>query len=421
MSHLPGARRLILVAVLLSFFPATPAFSRSLNQTIEKVLEAHPGLKALESAVHAAEAAVDAAGAWPDPQLSWSTAPETYSHDRQSPRQIYAISQRLPWQGKRELERQVQRSEADASRDDMADLRLTLANRVRQLHAQWVYLQAALRINADNQQLIQDLSQVALQAYAVGHSTQAGATRAQLRLSVLRQGALQLGSQIQSLQAQWRSLQVEVSPETIRPVAATSLPALPAEAELLEAARRAHPELAALSDRIAAHAQREARARKEYWPDLTLRLSYVGTLDPQEKRSQIGLSVDVPIDLERRRSAVAMAAARQQQLHWQRDDRLASIEAELRSSLALARAADEQRSLFREALLPQARSHLDAALSAWRAGQGDFSSVIASEEQLLGLRMGLEMAVRDAHVHRSMLDRLSGGQLTHRLFGDQNS
>ncbi len=407
---------LVLAATLFSL-PAEPARRDSITESIDRALSHHPSLRALESALEADQAAIDAAGAWPDPQFSWSVAPDTYNNERLTPRHIYGISQRLPWPGKRQLDRQAQRRMAAARADELVQLRLELSSRVRQLQARWLYLEAALQINADNQALVDDLARVALSAYAAGHSPQPAVTEAQLRQAVLHQDALQLGSQLEAVRAQWRALLADPDAPGIAP-AAPAMPPLPAEETLLASARRANPELAALDDLIAASADRQARALKDYWPDLTLKASYVGTLDPDEKRSQIGLSVDIPLDLARRRGAAAAAAAQHRQLRWQRADRLAKIEAEISSVLAEARATDEQLTLYQEALLPHARSNLDAARSAWRAGQGDFAGVIASEEQLLRLRMGQEAARRDALIHRSILDRLSGGLLTDSLFGE---
>ena len=72
--------------------------------------------------------------------------------------------------------------------------------------------------------------------------------------------------------------------------------------------------------------------------------------------------------------------------------------------------------LYRQSLLPQARQALEAAGAGYRAGQTDFLTFLDAERTLLKFRLAEQGALRDHRTQLARLEQLAGHALPHRRF-----
>lgn len=384
---------------------------------LRQALQNHPGLHGAQSAVVAAEKRIAPAGSLPDPMLSFGLAPETLGSSTIDSRYSYGIAQRLPWPGKLASRSAAQRHLRDAQTAELQGRQLQLKDMLRQRYAQWAYVHSALRINQRQQQLLQELHELSLKAYAAGQHAQQTALEAELRLQTLQRDALQLQQQ----SSRWTALlNAAAGRAPQQPLSLQSepppLPPLPPLPLLEQASLNSHPALIGLQAQAAASEQRIAGAKLAFYPDLELKANYLGAMDPEEKRWQLGLGITLPLQQQRREDLLDAARAEKQRLHWQQEDLRLNLLAELHAAWAGAHQAEQTLAHYRKQLLPLSATHLEAARAAWRSGGGAIQTVIGAEEKQMQLELGLAAALRDLWQHRSTLDRLSGGAMTSQLF-----
>jgi len=78
------------------------------------------------------------------------------------------------------------------------------------------------------------------------------------------------------------------------PAAMTPPVSLPDTQQLRRSAEVSHPEIHRSKAKGAAASSQVALAEKAFLPDFNANVGYVGTLDPADKRLQIGVSINVP-------------------------------------------------------------------------------------------------------------------------------
>ncbi len=405
-SFLRFATVAVLVTAALAPTSALPETGLHAEDLVREVLERHPGPQALAQALDAAQARIGPAGALPDPMLSWAIAPDTIGDERLGTRQIWQLNQAIPWPGKLGLKREAAEAASNAQAQDLATLRLQVTEQARRTFGQWYFVHQALAINADNQALLRDLGEVATQLYASGRGTQQAVLQAGLREASLRRDALELTQRQQAIAATINALRdAPVQTPVGEPLVWAETPAPPPLEKLVTIAHAQQPALQALGAREQMYERRASLARREYFPDLRLNLSHLGTLDPPEKRLQAGISLNLPLNVGRRRQELEAAQADVQRTQWAQRDLAGQIAAAVATAHAQAEQSRQTLALYRSELLPLAEQNFVAAQADWRSGAGDFQAVVDAQQQLLMTRLGAERARVDEWTARAALAR----------------
>lgn len=389
--------------VLLSAPLSAEGFTRA-------VLTENASLEAMRQAVIAAVTRIKPAGALDDPMLSVSAAPRTIGSAMGLGGDV-EVSQTLPWWGTLHARTEVARAEAEAASDDLDALKLHLAALARGTFSDWVYVHRALDINTANEALLTELRNTARIRYATGQAPQEDVLQADVERSMLRQDRLSLTRDEITVQARMNAL-LELAPqEPIPDPAALPSPAdLPAE-ELLAGRALAHPQLQMLeADEQAATAQ-ERLAEKERYPKFGVSAGYNGMWSDPAMRPMVGLSITVPIDQGKYRAEIDAARAEAHRAASSVEDARASVLADLAADYASVREASQSLALYRNELVPLARSTLDVARAEYASGRGDFLNVLTAEQHRLGTELGLARVQSEYFERLAELDRAQGGGL----------
>jgi len=179
-------------------------------------------------------------------------------------------------------------------------------------------------------------------------------------------------------------------------------------------AESGHPEIRRIEAQVAAASAERDLADKAFLPDFGANLGYVGTLDPAEKRLQIGVTINIPLYREKRRAELDATNADLRRSQYALTARRLEILAELESAYTHTHHAMEVVHLYETRLLELAQSNLDAALADYRSGAGQFINVVTAERQLLDTQQRFERARADYWRMRADLDRATGGMLSAR-------
>ena len=146
-----------------------------LIRLVTAVIERNEGLTARQLQAKARQELVTSAGALDDPRLSYAIAPSSIGDDIPSDfgnalrvRQVFQISQSIPWPGKLDLRTEEAAAQAEVVGYSYDTLLLDLVSQSRMLWAELWYAKQALATNTTHQQLVSDLENIVSTQYANG-------------------------------------------------------------------------------------------------------------------------------------------------------------------------------------------------------------------------------------------------------------
>jgi outer membrane protein TolC len=376
----------------------------------EAVLAHNASLEAMREAVVATVARIKPAGALEDPMLSMSAAPRTFGSAMGASGDVQ-MSQALPWWGTLDARTEVARAEAEATRHDLDALRLRLAAIARGAFSDWVFVHRALDINTANQSVLTDLRRIATVRYTTGQAPQGDILQADVERAMLKQQRLELEREQATIQARMNAL-LELAPHATIPQPA-ELPAtvsLPAE-EVLAQRALAHPQLGQLEAQERTAEAQERLVKKGRYPKFGLSVGYNNMWSDPALRPMVGVSITIPLDQGKYRSAIDAAHAEERRAASTLEDQRSSVLADLAAAYAAVRESAQSMALYQDELVPLALSTLEVARTEYGSGRGDFLSVLTAEQHRLDAELGRARTQSEYYRRLAELERASGGGL----------
>jgi outer membrane protein TolC len=377
---------------------------------IEAVLASNRELAAMREAWRAAVAEVPAAGALDDPMLTYELAPLSIASSSAPFGQRVAVSQKLPFPGKRTLARDAAVADAEAMQADYAAMRIMIAEAASQLYDDAFLNARAFEINDRHRELVTQMQKAAQLRVASGRGSTQDVLQAEVELGHLEHDRVMLETERISITARINGLLHRAPSATLPPAPAElAVPAEPEDVATLErAALQARPQKAAAEARVRAGEANVGAAERAYYPDLELMASYDSMWDMPEHRWMVGVGVEVPLQRGKRAAQVDAARARTAQARAAVEQQTDEIRVEVaRAHRELMEAIHVVR-LYDDRLLPAARAQVDAALSGFTTGANDFPAVIQAERGLREIQLVAFRARADASRRQATLDRVLG-------------
>jgi outer membrane protein TolC len=378
---------------------------------VRAVLERNPNLESARQAWRAALAEHSQESALDDPMLEYSFAPLSIASSDVRFGQVITISQKLPWPGKRALAGEVALAEAEAARDDYQATRLHLALMASLLFDQYYAVDRSLELNEEHRVLVEDIMRAAEAQYETGRGSQQEPLQAEIELAHVMHQRIVLGSRRGIIVAQMNGL-LHRRPESPLPPPPEEL-ALPdvnlgSSAELQDEALSQRPELhARRSELRGGEAARDLADRASY-PDFGIMASYNSMWAMPEHQWMLGVSLNIPIQLGKRRGAVEEAEARIAQVRAQILGASDEIRVEVEKARQRLIEAEHVVRLYRERLLPAARAQIDVARSGYVTGRSGFQALIDAERSLRTVELNYQEALATLGERRAELVRTVG-------------
>jgi cobalt-zinc-cadmium efflux system outer membrane protein len=378
------------------------------------VLARNPSLHAARAAWRAALARYPQETAPPDPMLGYGVAPRALGGSERGDGHRVELRQPVPFPGKLRLRGEIALAEAEAAAQDFASARLRLASAASLLYDDYYVVARALEVNAHHRALVADLGSVARASYEAGTGPLQAPLRADLEIAALESEAAALEAERAIARAQLNELLHRAPslplPEPPQVLAPPDAGALDASSEAA-AALAARPELRAAEARVRAGELGVAAAERAFLPDFAVSAAYDGLWEEASLRPFVGVEIELPLQIGRRRAALAEAEALRDRARSER----ASVEAQVRAAVetALQRVASAQRALAiaRDRLLPAARDSLGATRAAFESGQETLAGVIEAEEQLRDIELAEHRALAELDRRTTELRAATGALL----------
>lgn len=397
---------------------AAPASSPALSlaEAMQAALQEQPALVSQAARRRAAEARSVSAGALPDPQLSVALGnlslsdPNPYRGDADPmAMSSLSLSQEFPNAAKRRLAARRERGEASVEEAGLAALSRQIE---RDTALSWLAVWQAQNARALARAQIDEtrrLAEAETIAFRAGRAPQSAVLAAEIETGVLHDRSAAWAQEERASRAQ---LSRWIGPAAAQRELATSPPVLPPPPSLaqLQAALARHPWVEQARQRVeVAQAQLDlAKAQKQ--PDWRVEAGY-SYRQPYDDLISLRVGFDLPWFSARRQDQDVLAAREQAAGdEAAREDRLRQLSAELDARYGEWQSLGERLARYEQGLLPLAAARSEAALAAYRSGDGALAEVLRARTSALELRLQTLQLQTERLQQRVMLRWLAAGE-----------
>jgi outer membrane protein, heavy metal efflux system len=369
-----------------------------LDSLLAGAAQNNPDVQAARRETNAARSRISPAGALDDPMLeagvlNYPVESRSFKTEDMTMKMI-GFSQRLPYPGKRALRRDLAEQEALAVEANLQELVNRVRRDVKVAYFDLGFIDESLRLAERNRRVLEQYLSIAEARYGVGQGTQADVLKAQTQVSKMLEELIKLGRERPMLEAELnRAAGRAAEPGAISPPPAQARDVALALENLRTVARESRPQLAAQLRMMGRNAKALELARKDYYPDFDVRVSYGQRDNSPDMRREDMISFTVAINLpvwreSKRDPRVTEAEAMREQALAMYQARLNELDAMLRQQVAAAEQSLKSVRLYETGLLPQARLTADASLAAYRVGRVDFFSLLDSRMTVFNAEVG---------------------------------
>lgn len=393
------------------------AESLELAVYVREVLTRNRSLQSMIAAWRAAAEKYPQAVALDDPMFTLMTAPASSFSNDVTPAYLLGGSQKIPWWGKRSLRGDVARAEADAASMDVADARLQLSQAAHLAYFDYYLVHRQLELTEANVGRLEEFRTTARRQYEANLVSQQDVLQAEVELAEAERRRIELQRIQRTAVARLNTL-VHRPPDCSvpPPPASLSVDGTPAPPELLrQVALQQRPDLASMRAQLQADNAAVALAYKEFYPDFEVMGRYDRFWQPTDTfgdlQGQVGVNMNVPIYLEKRRAAAREAMFKLRQQRANLEQRIDDVNQEVESAYAQVVEMRAIVELYETRTLPAAGQNVASARSDYVADRGDFLRLISAQRQLLMLQEKHEEAIAGYLSRLAELERVVGGPI----------
>lgn len=418
-----------------------PKSTVALDSLIAQAIVASPAIRVAEARVIAARTRISPAGTRPDPTLMAGVINIPISHpsftaDGMTMKMI-GVAQTIPFPGKLEARRRTVELEADAAAVALDTVRFAIVRNVKTAYYELAYLDHALTIVKQNEQVLGELVGAAQSHYAVGTGGQQDVLKARVATAQLGETANMLVEQRSATLAALNAAlnrpvdtpignpdfptgltHAAVAEDTrnIRfiantlgaPVANSPLPSL---VELQTLATERNPGLRVHEAMITAQVARVELAQKASEPDFDVSVQYgqrVGLPD------MVTAQISIPLRLHKRAvqdQGVAEARAELAAQEAEHDSGLNDVHATVARLYSEIERNRTQLALYVRAILPQGQASVASTTASYQVGKVDLLTLLDTQTTLFSYETAYYRALADFGAAVAQLEQVVGKEI----------
>lgn len=366
--------------------PFSAATSLEREALIDAVLRRNPSVASARAAWRAALARYPQETSLADPSVGYTVGPRSIGSSQAGDAERVEARQAFPVPGSLGLRGAVAIAEAEASANDLAALRIRLAAMASALYDEYWLTARAKRINRDHLELVRELRAVATARYESGTAEAQDPLRAEFEEAELLHREVELASALRIAAQQIAVLlhrpdgaEIPPPPESLP---ALAVPPVSGDTEAVARAVAARPELHAADARVAARESGEKLALRSFLPEFALTGGYDSFMEMPEQRPFVGIELNLPLAIGRRRGALEQARAELEMARSDRDSLRDALESDVRIARERVAEANHGLSIVQARMTPAARDRLTAARIGFESGRVQFGDLIEAERAL---------------------------------------
>jgi outer membrane protein TolC len=362
-------------------------------------LTENPGIAEMQARYEALQEVVPQQGSLPDPVVSFGAMNfpwDEFDRNQEPMTQLQVgVSQALPFPGKLNLREDIALLEATAASHSLAEMRLNLSKNVSMAWWELYFLDRSLDTVFKNITLLRQFVDIAATKYEVGKGLQQDVLLAQLELSKALDNEIRIKAMRDRTRIRLNLLMGRAPEILVALPGEMSEPAQPINDEVLlyQRAEQARPLLAQGKTFIDASAQRLELAKKDYYPDFKVGVSYGNRDEDQMGRSRqdflsVMLSVSIPLYARTKQDrAVQQRTLEVARSRYALTDTKNMVRSSIAEALSDYRRASEQETLFDEGIVPQARQTVASMTAGYQVDKVDFLNLVRSQISLFNYEL----------------------------------
>ncbi len=404
--------------IILSLLVPLPLFAGgetlTLDEAVAEVLGVNADIRAADYRTAAAKARIPQAKALEDPTVGviFDDVPINTANIRRSEEIDYRIEQKIPFPGKRHVRGKAARYDAAAvaeeSRGHIRDVLLDLKKTYYEVYQ----IERQLAVNRENQGLLRQLLGSAETSYATGQTTADAPLKAQVELSNLKNEGILLEQERITHLAHLKALLNRSSHEEIRIATKIRWPRLTIGLdEIRGMALETRPELQALGQMQKRDKAKVTAAKQTLIPDFSIGFQYGQRPAGQDTWSGTAM-INLPIffwgknraQIQEAKASLKATEAMQQSLQ-------VHTHHEIDQAYSAFKATEKLVSSYQGGILPQARTTLEAARTAYASRKVDFLTLIDAARSYRDLQMSFYETQARVGMTFAELERLVGVDL----------
>ncbi len=293
------------------------------------------------------------------------------------------LSQKFPFPGKLAARGEMAKEKTRWYRKAYEDARLKLRQQVKDAWYLLLFQRQAIELTEQNIDLLDDFNRLTETRYKVGKGLQQNVLKAQLERSKLFDSLLTLEQREETTLAGLNRL---VGRETFSPLAQQPIPELSRTdyslKDLQAGAQQKRPLFDAYRSLISKFEAQSRLAELDYKPDFNLWIGYrLRDNDLADGGSDFissGVTLNLPVRLNRRRAAVAEADSGLRMAHKRFNNFRLQVELSIHQALARMQASAKLTDLYKTGIIPQADQTFQATLAAYQVDKVDFLDLLDS-------------------------------------------
>ena len=394
-----------------------PAGAQPLPVLVEEALRNNREILAAQKRYEAARQRPSQASSLPDPTVSvgytsnggpWPVA--GIGREATSNAGI-AISQEMPFPGKRKLRGEIAGKEADAEFDQYLSVRLNVVSRLKQAYHELHHSTTGIAFVKRYQDVLRNILRISEARYAVGRAAQQDVFKAQTQFSIFETQLLRYEQERDSKEIEIGALlnwpgagRIEVPEDMAAGELRVTLD------DMLAHARTQAPALAREQKMVEQSELAANLARKSYYPDYTVSGGYFnqGGLPPMW---QFRVDFKLPAWLGKQRAEVSERVFTASQARHDYEAADVGIQASIREQYTLAATARKLVELYQKSVIPEAQLALESSVASYQTGALDFLSVFSNFMNVVEYELMSHEEVMQFHVALAKLEELTGMEM----------
>jgi len=378
--------------------PAYPDKNSTVDDYINHAFLVNPELKAAFSQWKASLERTGQAGYLDDPALTFEKTVDEVDLDYR-----VAISQEIPWYGKRDLRTKAGLASAEKAMYKLETVKLELYMKVVMAFNEYRYLGLVINVTSDNLKLLTDLETVVRARYKSGNAQFSDLTKLQVEMDKLKNELATLRDQ-RLVRSSMLAALLDLKMDTALPWPKRQLRSqsdIPDDV-LFDMLRDLNPELKAMDSALERSKHSLDLAGKMGLPDFVFGAGWMVMPedDAEGQKTDIGLMAGITLPIWRsrysaeRREAEAMYNA----VSEERKNLVNHLKVELRMALFQSKDALRRIKLFEDSLIPRAKQSLEVARQDYISGKAGFMALIDAQRTLLEFTIMHARALADREI-----------------------
>jgi outer membrane protein TolC len=399
-----------------------------LKELIKTAFANNPGLQAAKKKWQRTIERLPQVDSYPDPMLQYTYFLENVETKVGPQRQIFGISQKIPFPGKLSLKGDMAAKDAEVAYLGYESAILTLISKVKSNYYELWYTHQAIDLTKKNMDLMEHLVTISEADLSVDGTTLTDVFKAQQQLAQLQYDLILLREQQETVKTQINAL-LDLPPEAEMGIPEkVSFRSFEHDPDTLyRMAEKYSLRLKIAQQEIEKSAQAISLAKREYWPDFTAGFTYIEVdnadqvmmnnrlteVDDSGKDAYaINFAINIPIQWGRRNAYLHEAKLHQGEAKLNKKNIKNELFAEIKSLYFKIKNSERLIRLYQDSLIPQAEQSIQTAETWYKEKRGSLSGMLETQSAWLNFNLAHRRALADFNQRVAQIEPLLGKVLT---------